>query len=388
MQKAPDCLRVTACRSSDGVFLFRCYFPFMKKAALPLSDHCNGEIFINPPLPEDWQEAPRPPAWPDQPAPVQSAAQAGKKRRGIRPLTFLRWIISNILEKPPQGQGPDTPGNPHDIPEQGEVAVTFIGHDTFLLRFPLPEGGTLSVLTDPIFSERCSPIPFIGPKRFRPPAYQLADLPPIDVVLVSHCHYDHLDLPSLQAVAQRDNPVVVTAAQTGDLIRKAGLSRVSELDWWQSVRIGGLEVVCTPARHFTQRGLTDAGKRLWGGFFLRFPKSPETPSVFFAGDTAHGAHWKEIRTRLDAPDIALLPIGAYAPRPMLRKVHTDPVEAVEAFRQLQARHGIAMHFGTFPLSQEPLGEPERCLRETAEWAGLAPDAFVPLGFGETRLLSR
>ncbi|MCH4091706.1 MBL fold metallo-hydrolase [Acetobacter sp.] len=360
----------------------------MKQATLPLSDHCNGEIFINPPLPEDWEEAPRPPSWPDAPHTGRSGVKAGRRRRGIRPLVFLRWILSTIFEKPSHNLEPDVAGNPHCVPGQGEVAVTFIGHSTFLLRYSLPGGGTLSVLTDPIFSDRCSPASFIGPKRFRPPAYQLADLPPIDVVLVSHCHYDHLDLPSLRALARRDNPVVVTTARTGDLIRKAGLLRVSELDWWRSVRIGDLEIVCTPARHFTQRGLTDAGKRLWGGFFLRFPKSPERPSVFFAGDTAHGPHWREIRTRLGAPDVALLPIGAYAPRPMLRKVHTDPVEAVEAFRQLQARQGIAMHFGTFPLSQEPLGEPERCLRETADWAGLAPGVFEAPGFGETRLISR
>lgn len=347
------------------------------------SDHCDGEFFFNPPIPGDWKPGPRPPAWPDEP-PVATKS----RRRGIKPTLFLRWMISNLTEKHPFIVDPPAVGNPHDSPDSQSVSVTFIGHSTFLLRFVQPDGRLLAVLTDPIFSERCSPLSFFGPRRLRPPAWRLEDLPPIDIVLVSHSHYDHLDLPSLRAIARRDNPVVVTPSGNGEIISQAGLRRVAERDWWETVRIGDLEITCTPARHFAQRTLRDAGRRLWGGFFLRFPRAPTIPSVFFAGDTAHGPHWQDIRARLGAPDIALLPIGAYAPRSFLRKVHTDPVEAVEGFRQLEARQGIAMHFGTFPLSQEPLGEPERCLKETLYWAGLAPDAFVPLAFGETRSIGR
>ncbi|MFT8718183.1 MBL fold metallo-hydrolase [Acetobacter sp.] len=349
--------------------------------SFPSSDHCDGTFFFNPPLPDDWTPAPRPPAWPDDPP---SELSAEKRRRGVRPSSFLRWIVESITEKQPHIVDPPAAGHPTDRPEANRVGVTFIGHCTFLLRLQQPDGRVLTILTDPIFSERCSPVSFFGPKRFRPPAWRLEDLPPIDIVLISHSHYDHLDLPSLRAIARRDNPVVVTPFGNCEVIRKSGLHRIAERDWWESVRIGDLEITCTPARHFSQRTLKDAGRRLWGGFFLRFPNAPAFPSVFFAGDTAHSPHWKQIHDRLGAPDVALLPIGAYAPRSFLRKVHVDPVEAVAAFQQLDAKQAIAMHFGTFPLSKEPLGEPERCLRETLDWAGLPADVFVPLAFGETR----
>lgn len=295
---------------------------------------------------------------------------------------MLCWLLSTARERQPRLVDTPRDGGFDRKPSPGEVAVTFIGHDTFLLRFAQADGQTMTVLTDPIFSERCSPLSFLGPRRFRAAAHAFADLPPIDLVLVSHCHYDHLDLPSLRMIARRDNPVVATPLGNGSLLRRAGLSRIIELDWWDEAVMGKMRLTCTPARHFAQRTLWDRGRRLWGGFFLR--PADDAPWVFFAGDTAHGGHWADIRARVGAPDVALLPIGAYAPRPMLKNAHTDPVEAVAAFRQLGAKRGIAMHFDTFPLAREPLGEATRCLEQTLDWAGVSREDFIAPAFGETR----
>ncbi|NHO32411.1 MBL fold metallo-hydrolase [Acetobacter fallax] len=350
----------------------------------PVSDHCDGEHFSNLPLPASWQPAPRPPAWPDDPIP--GAAPASGRKRGVRPALMLRWMISMARDQQKQISDPIPTGDPHAIPDPGTVSVTMIGHCTFLLRLRQKDGSVLTALTDPIFSERCSPFSFFGPKRLRPPGRLFKDLPKIDLLLISHCHYDHLDLPSLRSIARRDNPVVITPLNNGDILRKAGQTRIAEQDWWQSSRMGDTEITCTPARHFSQRSPWDASKRLWSGFMLRTPQPDNAPplSIFFAGDSAHSPHWQTIHDRLGPPDLALLPIGAYAPRNFLKAVHVDPVEAVAAFRSLNARRGIPMHYDTFPLSREPPGEAERCLAETAAWAGLAPDAFAPMAFGETQ----
>lgn len=350
-----------------------------------ISDHFDGTRFRNPPLPEDWKPAPRPPGWPDSFAPPDAAPR--RNRRGIRPLTMLRWMVAMARRKPVRLPSPPPSGDPHALPGSREISITFIGHDTFLLRIPQPDGTVLTAITDPIFSRRCSPFSFFGPVRMRPPGRALAELPPIDLVLISHSHYDHLDLPSLRAIARRDNPVTVTPWGNGAVLRKAGLRRIVELDWMESVRMGATEITCTPARHFSQRTPFDASRRLWGGFMIRTAgRDGDAPlSVFFAGDTAHGPHWQQIRDITGSPDIALLPIGAYAPRAFLKNQHIDPVEAVAAFRILGARYGIGMHYDTFPLSREPPGEAERCLKETVAWAGLAPGRFSCMDFGETRL---
>ncbi|MBB3884077.1 MBL fold metallo-hydrolase [Acetobacter oeni] len=352
--------------------------------AFPVSDHCDGEHFANPPLPSTWQPALRPPAWPDEPA--AGSTPAPRRKRGIRPVMMLRWMISMAREQRKQIIDPTPAGDPHAPLDPGTVSVTMIGHCTFLLRLRQTDGSVLTILTDPIFSERCSPFSFFGPKRLRAPGRLWKDLPKVDLLLISHCHYDHLDLPSLRAIARRDNPVVVTPLNNADILRKAGLTRVAEADWWQPTRMGNTEIICTPARHFAQRTPWDASKRLWGGFMIRVPQPGNAPplSVFFAGDSAHGPHWQTIHDRLGPPDLAMLPIGAYAPRSFLKAVHADPVEAVAAFQALNARRALPMHYGVFPLSGEPPGEPERCLAETAAWAGLAPDAFAPMAFGETR----
>lgn len=312
----------------------------------PLSDHYDGVRFHNPGIP------------------ARSGSPWRVLRRRMRG-TRTPWPerVENLGFAPP----------PRHV-EPGMVGVTFIGQATFLLRL-----GGLTVLTDPIFSDRCSPLSWAGPKRSRPPGLAFDELPPIDVVLVSHNHYDHMDLPTLRRLWRRDAPLVITTLGNRRRLVQAGLQRVVELDWWQATWAGNLEVTATQARHFSARTLFDRNRALWGGFMLRTDEG----RVFFAGDSGAGAHWAAIRDRLGRSDLALLPIGAYEPRSIMAAVHMDPAEAVQAHIALGARRSIGMHFGTFQLTDEAIDAPLRALDEATRRAGVR-EAFDTLDFGETR----
>ncbi len=318
------------------------------------SDHFDGEHFFNPGTP--------PPASPVSRGP------------GRRLVAILRWQLRQ-RRAPWVVPPPDGPYAP--LPERvapGTVAAAFVGHSTFVLRFA---GGT--VLTDPIFSDRCSPLSFAGPKRVRPPGIAFAALPPIDLVLVSHSHYDHMDLPTLRRLQARDRPAVVT--MRGNRRTLAGLGiEATELDWWEETRVGPFRIVATPARHFAARTPWDTNRSLWGGFAI--VEDGEAP-VLFAGDSGAGPHWREIGERIGAPALALLPIGAYLPREMMRRVHVDPAEAVDAHLALGARRSVGMHFGTFQLAAEAIDAPPRDLADARQARGVPADAFVTQGFGET-----
>ncbi|WP_419758001.1 MBL fold metallo-hydrolase [Acidisoma sp.] len=327
----------------------------------PLSDHYDGEIFFNPRA--------------TAPQPVEAPPPANRRRGGI--VAILRWRFGGERRPwPAQPPDPKPTGDPQALPPLGAAAVTFIGHSTFLIRV-----GGLTILTDPVFSERCSPVSWAGPKRARPPGRDFAGLPRIDLLLISHNHYDHMDLPSLRAIRRRDNPQVVTPLGNAVHLAKAGLDRVHELDWWQSTELSeGIRVTATPARHFSSRTLRDRNHSLWSGFMLDIAGH----RLFFAGDSGAGGHWTEIGQRLGAPDLALLPIGAYEPRSIMAPVHMNPAEAVAAHRALGAAHSVGMHFGTFQLTDEPIDEPPAAMAAARAEAGLAEEAFVTLGFGETR----
>ena len=308
----------------------------------PPSDHFDGKRFFNPG---------------DAPA-----------RRGLPQV--LRWRLTGDRARWPASVAPEVHLPPPATVAPGQVAVSFVNHSTFLLRFA---GAT--VLTDPVWSERCSPLAWLGPKRVRPPGLPLETLPRINLVLLSHNHYDHMDLRTLRTLRAHD-PEVVTTSGNGGKLRRLGL-RVVELDWWEATEAAGLRITATPARHFSRRTPFDQNRSLWGGFFLN--------GVLFAGDSGAGPHWAAIRTRLGAPDLALLPVGAYEPRWLMGPVHMNPAEAVQAHLDLGARHSVGMHFGTFQLTDEAIEAPEEALRRAAE--RLDPRAFVMLGFGETRLFS-
>jgi L-ascorbate metabolism protein UlaG (beta-lactamase superfamily) len=254
------------------------------------------------------------------------------------------------------------------------AAVTFIGHSSFLIQTAAG-----NVLTDPMYSDRAGPWNLAGPRRVRPPAVAFDDLPSIDLVLISHNHYDHCDLPTLRRLARRSNPAVVTPLGNSRLLRSAGLRRIEELDWWESAQTAPLPITVTPAHHFSARGLLDRNRALWGGFVL----AAGNRRLYFAGDTAYAPFFSDIPPRLGAIDLALLPIGAYEPRWFMRSVHMNPEEAVRAHLDLGSPESIGMHFGTFQLTAEGIDEPLRDLADARDAHQVAAPRFRTLGFGET-----
>jgi L-ascorbate metabolism protein UlaG (beta-lactamase superfamily) len=290
------------------------------------------------------------------------------------------WLVFTRRVRWPEWIDDVPPSAPPPSPGPRQVAVTFINHSTFLLQF-----GSLNVLTDPIWSMRCSPVSWTGPKRVRRPGIDLDHLPPIDVVLVSHNHYDHMDLATLRRLEQRHSPLFVTGRGNRRFLQRRGFKRVEELGWWQTLPIPGeAAVTMTPAQHFTRRGLFDTNRTLWGGFWLR----QGAFNVYFTGDSGYASHFREIRQRLGAPNVALLPIGAYEPRWFMKVNHIDPDEAVRAHVDLAVRQSFAMHHGTFQLTDEPIHEPIDKLRAALKAQDLDDDAFRVLHFGETCMVDK
>lgn len=263
---------------------------------------------------------------------------------------------------------------------RSEPALTWIGHATFLVQ-----AGGLNILTDPHLTERASPLAFAGPKRVMPPALSFHDLPHIDVVLVSHNHYDHLDEATVKRLAHQAGgppryyvPMGLKAWFAGK-----GIHEVTELDWWQSADQGALRITLAPVQHWSARSLWDRNHTLWGGWRFDAPEA----SFFFAGDTGYSEDFRDIRAKLGPVDWALLPIGAYEPRWFMSVMHINPEEAVKIHRDLEAGHSIAMHWGTFVLTDEPLDEPPRKLAEALRHAGIPPERFRVMRHGETRKLA-
>jgi L-ascorbate metabolism protein UlaG (beta-lactamase superfamily) len=250
----------------------------------------------------------------------------------------------------------------------GGARLTFVNHATWLVQL-----GGLNVLTDPIWSERASPFAWLGPRRHRAPGLPLEALPRIDAVVISHNHYDHLDADTLARLIARDHPRILAGLGTARLLARLGLDArtATDLDWWQAQALGEATITFTPAQHWSARSLTDRRRTLWGSFYIRAAGA----SVYFAGDTGLGPHFETIRARLGAPEVALLPIGAHAPRWFMRPQHMNPADAVVAHRALGARRSLAMHWGTFQLSNEGLDEPPRALATALRAAGLPPEAF-------------
>ncbi len=252
-------------------------------------------------------------------------------------------------------------------------SITWIGHSTMLVRM---DGATF--LTDPIFSERASPVSFAGPKRLVPPGVPLDALPPIDFALLSHDHYDHTDIQTIEVLATRGTRFIVPL-KLGDLVRDAGGDAI-ELDWWQHVNIGLVRVYCVPAQHFSGRSPGGHNRRLWAGWVVVGP----TRRFYHAGDTGYFNGFAEIGERLGPIDLAALPIGAYDPPAIMRFVHLNPEQAVQAAADLGARHVVGMHFGTFDLTDEPPDEPPRRFHAAATQQGFESDRAWTLDIGESR----
>jgi N-acyl-phosphatidylethanolamine-hydrolysing phospholipase D len=262
----------------------------------------------------------------------------------------------------------------HSVP-----SVTWIGHATLLIQMD-----HVTFLTDPIWSDEPSPVPGLGPRRFVPPGVALDDLPEIDFVVVSHSHYDHLDLATLTAIHER-SPQARFFVPLGNraLLVDAGIApeNVEELDWGDTRTYEGVEIHCLPAQHWSRRGLTDENASLWASWAV----TGSERRVYFAGDTGYFDGFAQIATAFGGFDLAAVPIGAYEPVAMMREAHLNPEEAVQAAVDLRADRALAMHFGTFDLSDEPLDEPpRRFLEAAATRPALAGGAAWVLDVGETR----
>ncbi len=278
-------------------------------------------------------------------------------------LRFIAELVRESLLTPTLGvQRKPVPARP------GETAITWIGHSSFLLEL-----GGRRVLVDPVFARY-----LVVLKRRRKPGVRLGDLPAIDLVLLTHAHMDHLNRPSLRAVARRNRgAVLVVPRGVEDLVRDLGFAEVRSLETWRHTTVAGVEITMTPARHWGARMFNDV-HRGYGGYVLRAGEA----SVYHSGDTAYFPGFQEIGQKLK-PEIALLPIGAYSPD-SFRSVHTSPEDALRAFADLGARVMIPMHFGTFRLSREPMDEPPVRLLAAARAAGLA-DRVRVLEEGRTAL---
>jgi L-ascorbate metabolism protein UlaG (beta-lactamase superfamily) len=301
------------------------------------------------------------------------ANEGEKSGAGRRRMLLWRWLLKR--------RRPDWPRwrevaavPPPSRAAAGTLSVTFIGHATFLLQL-----GEVAVLTDPIWSVHAGPFGLLGPRRVCPPGQPLAALPGVDLVLVSHCHYDHLDLPTLAALRRRFRPQFVSCLGNARHFAKAAVREVVELDWWQSAQSRGACVTCVPARHFSARTPWDRNRALWGGFVVEAGGF----CVYFAGDTAWGDHFAAIGARFPALDLALLPIGACEPRPLMARHHMNAGEAVRAQRQLGARSAIGMHFACFPLADEAPDAPLAALASARAAAGVPAGQFFTLREGET-----
>ncbi len=294
----------------------------------------------------------------------------GPKVRGFSDL--LKWQFSAHREKSPSFVDDVTPCKPPESVSGTELRVTLINHSTVLLQ----QDG-LNLLTDPVWSERVSPVLWAGPRRHRAAGVRFEDLPRIDAILLSHNHYDHLDLSTLRRLADRGNIPLFVPMGLARLIRSHHPGPVNELDWGDSLPIGKTTVHCVPAFHFSSRGLFDSNRTLWCGYMVESPGR----LIYFAADTAFGDHFAWIRERFGPPGLALLPIGAYEPRWFMSPVHMGPDDAVRAHRILGAGTSIAIHHGTFQLADESIDTPRRLLEEQKE------ESFLVLANGQSVTIS-
>ncbi len=304
-------------------------------------------------------------------------------------LDFLKWTLVE-RRRNPRRPDPDpssftrvTPSFivPRADPEM--VTLTWVGHTSFLIQM-----SGLNILIDPVWSERASPVRFIGPRRWVPPGVEFDRLPPIDAVILSHDHYDHLDAPTVSRLVER-YPAAVWHSPLGvaDFLRRRGVREVIERDWWQESTIGTLRLTCVPAQHFSGRALGNRNSTLWCGWVLR--SSDHT--VVFAGDTALHPEFSTIAERYGPIDVAILPIGAYEPRWFMGSVHMNPEDCMKAVAQLKtAQNGrrlvmAAAHWGTFKLTDEPMDEPPARMRQEWRASGSDNNDLWIMRHGETRV---
>ncbi|MCE3224744.1 MAG: napepld [Nitrospira sp.] len=256
-----------------------------------------------------------------------------------------------------------------------DATVTWVGHSTMLVQL---DG--VNILTDPQWSDRASPITFAGPKRLMPPGLPLEQLPPVDLVLISHDHYDHLDVETVQRLARLYHPLFLVPLGLKAWFAELGITEVEELNWWDHRQVQGLTVTCLPAQHFSGRTLWDGNRRLWSSWAV----AGERKRFFFAGDTGYDPGFTEIGHRIGPFDLAAIPIGAYLPPAMMKMTHVTPEEALQLFAHIRGERFVAIHWGTFDMTEEPIEEPPLRLNAEASRLGLDPSKVWVLKHGETR----
>lgn len=329
---------ITAAAATLGLVAERMFVaaPFHRA---PRSDHFDGKRFHN--------------------------HQSGWQSEG----SFLKWMATRQSTAWPEWIE-STPGPPPPRRVVSGIRVTHVNHSTVLIQM---DG--LNILTDPIWSERCSPVSWAGPKRHRAPGLRFEDLPPIDAVLVSHNHYDHMDVATLRRL--RGVPLFAGLGNAA-LLARHDVPDAHELDWWDEARLSdAVTITFTPAQHFSARGLTDRNATLWGGFVISGPSG----HVYFAGDTGWGKHYEEIRRRFGPMRVALLPIGSYLPRWFMKPAHIDPSEAVDAHLALEAETSIAIHYGTWKLGDDGADQPVEDLKKAIAAKGARGFLVLEHGVG-------
>jgi L-ascorbate metabolism protein UlaG (beta-lactamase superfamily) len=317
----------------------------------PTSDHFDGKKFVTPDGP--------------------------KRTGGFSDLSGLSALIKWQTSREP---GPwkdyrDVPPGPPPPREvaKGAMRVTFINHATTLIQL---DG--VNVLTDPIYAERASPFDFAGPKRVRPPGIRFEDLPPIHAVVISHNHYDHMNLATLLRIANQWPGVrIFVGLGIKPFLESKGLTNVVELDWWEKRELGSITINSVPNQHFSNRGLFDSDGTLWTAWVFEGANG----RAYFGGDTGYGPHFAKVSEKLGPMRLAVVPIGAYKPEWFMSPVHMSPKEAVQAVIDLKASMAVPMHYGTFNLADDGETEPVEALEAAVK---ALPAPFVVLGFGEGR----
>lgn len=292
--------------------------------AYKTSDHYNGKIFFNP------------------------GDDEGPKSF----LSVIKWKLTSSPSEWPKKIAPPYP-QATPVATSEKLIITFVNHASFLIQV---DG--LNILTDPIWSKRASPFSFAGPARVHPPGIEFDKLPKIDIVLISHNHYDHMDSETIKKLEDKFAPKFVVPLANIEKMKSFGAKNIVELDWWDSLQMNpDFKITLAPAKHWSSRTLADKREALWGSFYLDSKKE----KIYFAGDTGYGPHFAEIHKRLGTPTLALLPIGSYQPRWFMKEMHINPEEAVLAHLDLKAKLSVGMHFGTFQLTDEAIDAPEKDL---------------------------
>lgn len=263
---------------------------------------------------------------------------------------LIKWILTGKHSKWPRNVPIfQYPPPPERVSETSTVLYTCINHSTFLLQT-----GGYNILTDPVWALHCGPLGLIGPRRVMKPGFTYEELPKIDLVLLSHNHYDHMESRSLKKIKKRDDPLFCVPLGNKKRLNKWGISKVVEMQWWEGSQVfPDLKISLTPAQHFSKRHLLDTNKTLWGGYIIQ----NKDLTIYFAGDTGYGTHFTEIAKRYSPIHLAFLPIGAYLPRHIMKHHHMSPAEAIQAHLDLHAKQSVGMHFGTFQLGDEEHCEP-------------------------------